>query len=97
MDQTVGRNPGVVQMTDLDKEIIMAMADCNMNESEVSRKLFMHRNTVVYHINRVKKLTGLDSTNFYDLHKLVTMVKGVPDQTMTALEKMGRMVHGGDR
>ena len=83
-------------LTEVDKEIIVALAYCNMNESEVSRKLYMHRNTVVYHVDRVKRLTGLDPMNFFDLHKLVTMVKGVTDQTMAALEKMGQMTHGGD-
>lgn len=37
--------------------------------------VFMHRNNVVYHIGKVKKLTGLDPTVFYDLVKLVQMAK----------------------
>ena len=63
-------------MTERDKEIIIALADCNMNESEVARRLYFHRNGVVYHLNSVKKKTGLDPTNFYDLVKLVGIVRG---------------------
>ena len=28
--------------------------------SETSRKLFVHRNTLVYRLEKIKKLTGLD-------------------------------------
>ena len=63
-------------MTERDKEIIIALADCNMNESEVARRLYLHRNGVVYHLNSVKKKTGLDPTNFYDLVKLGGIVRG---------------------
>lgn len=57
-----------------DVEIILALADNNMNATETAKRLYMHRNTVIYHIVKVKKFTGLDATNFYDLHKLVQMV-----------------------
>ena len=57
------------------REIILAMAECNMNESEVSRKLHFHRNNVVYHCENIREKTGLDPQNFYDLVKLVDMVK----------------------
>lgn len=63
------------EMTSVDFQIILALADNNMNESEAARVLFMHRNNVVYHIGKVKKLTGLDPTVFYDLVKLVQMAK----------------------
>lgn len=62
-------------MNEIDAEIILALADNNMNESETARMLYMHRNTVVYHIGKVKKLTGLDPTNFYDLYKLAQMAR----------------------
>ena len=65
----------MVGLTDVDFQIILALADNNMNESETSRSLFMHRNNVVYHIGKVKKLTGLDPTNFYDLVKLPKMAR----------------------
>ena len=32
----------------------------NLNVSEASRKLFVHRNTLVYRLEKIKKLTGLD-------------------------------------
>ena len=36
----------------------------NLNVSEASRKLFVHRNTLVYRLEKIKKLTGLDLRQF---------------------------------
>ena len=38
----------------------------NLNVSETSRKLFVHRNTLVYRLEKIKKLTGLDLREFED-------------------------------
>ncbi|MBO5836863.1 MAG: helix-turn-helix domain-containing protein [Oscillospiraceae bacterium] len=36
----------------------------NLNVSETSRNLFVHRNTLVYRLEKIKKLTGLDLRQF---------------------------------
>ena len=36
----------------------------NLDVSETSRKLFVHRNTLVYRLEKIKKLTGLDLRQF---------------------------------
>jgi carbohydrate diacid regulator len=36
----------------------------NLNVSETSRRLFVHRNTLVYRLEKIKKLTGLDLRQF---------------------------------
>ena len=38
----------------------------NLNVSETSRKLFLHRNTLVYHMERIKEAIGLDLRTFDD-------------------------------
>lgn len=38
----------------------------NLNVSETSRQLFVHRNTLVYRIEKIQKNTGLDLRNFDD-------------------------------
>ena len=65
----------MAKLTAVDFEIILALADNNMNVVETARVLFMHRNNVVYHIGKVKKRTGLDPTKFYDLVKLVRIAR----------------------
>ena len=64
----------------LDRETLMtiqAFFDNNLNVSETSRKLFVHRNTLVYRLEKIKKLTGLDLREFDDAitFKVALMVK----------------------
>ncbi len=46
----------------------------NLNVSETARKLFVHRNTLVYRLEKIKKLTGLDLREFDDA---ITFIPGV--------------------
>ncbi len=49
----------------------------NLNVSETSRKLFVHRNTLVYRLEKIKKLTRLDLREFDHaiVFKVALMVK----------------------
>ena len=49
----------------------------NLNVSETSRKLFVHRNTLVYRLEKIKKLPGLDLREFDHaiIFKIALMVK----------------------
>ena len=38
----------------------------NLNVSETSRALFAHRNTLMYRLDKIKRITGLDLKNFSD-------------------------------
>lgn len=58
-----------------DKRIILTLAECDMNVTQTAQKLYMHRNSIVYHINRVKKKTGLNPLCFYDLCKLILEIE----------------------
>lgn len=48
----------------------------SLNISETARKLFVHRNTLVYRIEKIKRITGLDLRNFEDaiVFKVALMV-----------------------
>lgn len=48
----------------------------NLNVSETSRKLYIHRNTLVYRLDKLQKMTGLDLRNFDDaiIFKITLMV-----------------------
>ncbi len=63
----------------LDNETIYTIQkffENNLNVSETSRKLFVHRNTLVYRLDKIKKLTGLDLREFDDaiIFKVAMMV-----------------------
>ena len=49
----------------------------NLNVSETSRKLFVHRNTLVYRLEKIRKITGLDLREFEHAitFKVALMVK----------------------
>ena len=51
----------------LDRETLFTIQkffENNLNVSETSRKLFVHRNTLVYRLEKIKKITGLDLREF---------------------------------
>ncbi|MEG0770817.1 MAG: helix-turn-helix domain-containing protein [Clostridia bacterium] len=49
----------------------------NLNVSETSRKLFVHRNTLVYRLEKIRRITGLDLREFNHaiIFKVALMVK----------------------
>ena len=64
----------------LDHETLMtiqAFFENNLNVSETSRKLFVHRNTLVYRLEKIRKITGLDLREFEHAitFKVALMVK----------------------
>ncbi|MBQ9921527.1 MAG: helix-turn-helix domain-containing protein, partial [Clostridia bacterium] len=64
----------------LDRETlitIQAFFENNLNVSETSRKLFVHRNTLVYRLEKIRKITGLDLREFDNAitFKVALMVK----------------------
>lgn len=64
----------------LDQETLFTIQrffENNLNVSETSRKLFVHRNTLVYRLEKIKKITGLDLREFDHaiVFKIALMVK----------------------
>jgi len=45
-------------------EVVKCFFDNNLNVSETARQLFIHRNTLMYRLEKVRKLTGLDLKQF---------------------------------
>ncbi len=64
----------------LDSETILTIQrffENNLNVSETSRKLYVHRNTLVYRLDKIQKITGLDLRIFDHavVFKVAMMVK----------------------
>lgn len=54
---------------DFDDETLSTLAkffENNLNVSETARQLYIHRNTLVYRLDKLLKMTGLDLRNFED-------------------------------
>ena len=79
------------EMVEFDQEILTTINtffDNNLNVSETARQLFVHRNTLVYRIEKLQKSTGLDIRTFDDAMtlKIALMVNAY----MKELEKRRR-------
>lgn len=58
-----------VNPDDFDEETLVTIAkffENSLNVSETSRQLFIHRNTLVYRLDKIEKITGLDLRTFDD-------------------------------
>lgn len=74
---------------DFDEETLATVSkffENNLNVSETSRRLYIHRNTLVYRLDKLQKMTGLDLRNFDDaiIFKITLMVS----KYMLFMEKM---------
>lgn len=58
---------------------MMAALDClfdnNLNVSETARKMYMHRNTLIYRLNKFRELTGLNACAFSDAVTFILISK----------------------
>ncbi len=66
-------------ISEIDSEMLVTIDkffDNNLNVSETSRQLYIHRNTLVYRLDKLLKSTGLDLRNFDDaiIFKITLMV-----------------------
>ena len=59
----------------LEKLIIKSMADFNLSTTDVANHLMYHKNSIRYHILKIKESSGLDPRKFYDLTKLLKLIQ----------------------
>ena len=76
LNEVFKKNP-IETLDDDTLETINKFFENNLNVSETSRKLYVHRNTLVYRLEKIKKLTGLDLREFDHaiVFKVAMMVK----------------------
>jgi len=68
-----------LSMEQFDEETLITVKkffENNLNVSETSRQLYIHRNTLVYRLDKLQKMTNLDLRNFDDaiIFKIMLMV-----------------------
>jgi carbohydrate diacid regulator len=74
---------GVFETIDSETMVtIQKFFENNLNVSETSRQLFIHRNTLVYRLDKIQKITGMDLRKFDDAiyFKVAMMVKRYLDE-----------------
>lgn len=53
----------------------MSLFENNLNVTLAAEKMYMHRNTLIYRIKKVEKLTGLNVTNFSDAVEFIILYR----------------------
>ena len=74
---------GSFEMLDTETMLtIQKFFENNLNVSETSRQLYVHRNTLVYRLDKIEKITGLDLRRFDDaiIFKVAMLVKRYLDK-----------------
>lgn len=82
------------QIDSLDSDTIYTINkffENNLNVSETSRKLYVHRNTLVYRLEKIMKLTGLDLRKFD--HAIVFKVAMLVHQYLESQRKQDQILN----
>lgn len=58
-------------------ESVLAFAAYSMKITDAAQAMFVHRNTLIYRLDKVRRSTGLNPYNFDDLGKLVPLAKHI--------------------
>lgn len=64
-------------MTIIQAQLILAMADNDMNMAAVAKKFYFNRSSVLYQFDRIARATGKDPRVFRDLVDLIPMAEKV--------------------
>lgn len=68
-------------------EVIRSMAKNGMRLTDVATELYRHRNTVAYHVEAIKGITGKDPMIFSDLVSLLREIGEMPGEVNVVLCK----------
>lgn len=69
------RNDPKKKITDSEKEIIKAIAEADLNMTKAAVDTHHHRNTFIYHRDKIKEKIGLDPKKFYDMQRLLILIE----------------------
>ena len=64
-------------LTKKEARMIVAMAQCDMTVYAAADKVYYHKNTLLYHFEKIRKKTGLNPRNFFDLIELYSMAREI--------------------
>ena len=86
----------MAELSDIQREIILAFADYGMRVGKVAKQRYIAKGTVRYHFKRISAITGKDPMRFYDLVELVEMAKAPkPPRPKPICTDCGKVYEGG--
>lgn len=69
------KNDPKKEITENEKDIIYAIAEADLNVTKAAANMHNHRNTFIYHRDKIKEKTGLDPKKFYDMQNLLIIIE----------------------
>lgn len=67
-------------MSELEARIVIELARHQLSTLQTAQAMNYHRNTIHYHVRKIKQKTGLDPHDFFDMQKLYPIAKEVTSQ-----------------
>lgn len=64
-------------MTTQEARVVFVLAQNSLRVEPSAKQLYMHRSTLHRYIRQIKKETGLNPLNFYDMQWLITKAKTI--------------------
>ena len=64
-------------MTKREAELIVGLAENDLNVTKAAETMNFHRNTLMHYINKIKESTGANPKIFYDMCRLLPMAEEV--------------------
>ena len=65
----------ILDNTGIDVNFINGFVKNNLNVSSASKVLYIHRNTMIYKLDKFKELTGFDLKNFIDAYIIYSLIE----------------------
>ena len=67
------------ELTEYEMRLLRSIADSDMNVTAAAKSVYVHRNSAVYHMEKIWDRTGLNPRRFRDLVRLLggTLPEGV--------------------
>jgi len=69
------KNDPKKEITENEKDIIYAIAEADLNVTKAATNTHRHRNTFIYHRDKIKEKIGLDLKKFYDMQNLLIIIE----------------------
>ena len=63
----------ILKDTGITKEFVLEFANSNMNATKAAKVLYMHRNTIIYKLDKLLALKDFDLKSFIDMHILYSL------------------------
>jgi hypothetical protein len=65
----------ILQGSGINETFILEFAENDLNVSQASKAMFIHRNTMIYKLNKLKANSQFDMTNFKDAYILYSLLE----------------------